>query len=84
MGRAKKWKVVRLPMKLRQIRESLGLTQSEMVKALKLKETIYRSTISSYEIGDREPPLPVILAYARIARISTDILIDDRLELSMR
>ena len=81
MGRTRRWRVARLPGKLRQIREGLGLSQSEMVKALRLNETIYRNTISSYEIGDREPPLPVILAYAKVANISTDSLIDDLLDL---
>jgi transcriptional regulator with XRE-family HTH domain len=37
--------------------------------------------ISDYELGKNEPPLSVILAYARLAKVSTDVLIDDRLTL---
>ena len=82
MGRAKRWRVVHLPEKLKQIREALGLSQSELVIALKLDEPIYRNNISSYETGERTPPLPVILAYAKLFGICTDILIDDQSELS--
>jgi transcriptional regulator with XRE-family HTH domain len=66
---------------LLQIRLKLGLSQNEMLAALGLKEKIYRSAISGYEIGRREPPLPVLLKYARLAGISTDVLIDDELDL---
>jgi transcriptional regulator with XRE-family HTH domain len=37
--------------------------------------------ISRYESGQREPSLLVLLEYARLARVSTDVLIDDRLKL---
>lgn len=84
MGRANKWRLKRLSEKLLQIRSSLNLSQSELVKELKLEHVIYRSNISSYETGEREPPLPVILAYAKLAKVSTDVLIDDRLELTKR
>jgi hypothetical protein len=40
-----------------------------------------RNYISAFELGTREPPLPVLLAYARLAGISTDVLIDDELDL---
>jgi hypothetical protein len=33
------------------------------------------------ERGEREPPLSLLLAYARLVVISTDVLIDDRLNL---
>jgi len=32
-------------------------------------------------LGTREPPLPILLRYARLAGISTDVLIDDDLKL---
>ena len=70
----------KLAKKLRQIRISLGLTQAEMVKQLKFKG-IYQGHISEYERGVREPPYPVLLKYARIAKVSTDFLIDDKLKL---
>ena len=37
--------------------------------------------ISNYGLGTGEPPLPVLLAYARLAGILTDVLIDDELDL---
>jgi transcriptional regulator with XRE-family HTH domain len=70
----------RLAKKLRQIRTSLGLTQADMVKRLHFRR-IYQGHISEYERGVREPPYPVLLAYARLAEISTDVLIDDKLKL---
>ncbi len=76
-----------LAAKLRQIRTSLGLTQQEMVKRLKSQRvhlTIYPGNISRFEQGLREPPLLVLLAYARAARITIDVLVDDDLELSER
>ena len=69
----------RLGEKLLTVRQRLGLSQTAMSKALGL--TIDYSAISNYELGTREPPLPVILRYARLAGISTDLLIDDDLDL---
>ena len=37
--------------------------------------------MSGYELGTKEPPLPVLLAYAHSVGISTDVLIDDDLDL---
>ena len=37
--------------------------------------------ISQFETGRREPPLMLLLAYARLAGVSTDVLIDDRMRL---
>ncbi len=81
MGRAKRLRVKRLPEKLLQIRITLNLSQNELIKALGLEDVIYQSNVSGYESGEREPPLPIVLAYARVARISTDYLIDDELNL---
>jgi len=80
MGRNTRPRPRRLARKLRQIRESLGLTQAEMVKSLRLKG-IYQGHVSEYERGVREPPYPVLLKYARLAGVSTDVLIDDKLNL---
>jgi hypothetical protein len=52
-----------------------------MLVALKLDKKVFASAISGYELGTREPPLPVLLRYARLAQISTDVLIDDKLSL---
>ncbi len=83
MGRAKKWRVERLPKKLLEIRTNLNLTQDELVKELGLEGLIYRNNISEYESGKRQPPMPIVLAYAQLAKISTDVLIDDNLELNL-
>ena len=82
MGTAKTWRVERLPQKLLIIRESLDLTQDEIIKRLGLEGRIRRNKISEYETGKRQPPMPVVLAYARLAGISTDVLIDDEMDLS--
>lgn len=81
MGKAKRMKPNRLAEKLLQIRESFALSQSEMVERLGYSDLFSRNYVSAFEIGTREPPLPVLLAYARLAEISTDILIDDDLDL---
>ncbi len=83
MGRASRPKPLRLPEKLKQIRERLQLSQTDMLIKLgysKDKKEL-RSIISAYELGKREPTLLDILAYARLAKVSTDILIDDELDL---
>jgi transcriptional regulator with XRE-family HTH domain len=71
----------RLGEKLRQIRLALGLSQSEMLKRLGYEDDIWYTQISAYENGNRQPPLLVLLEYARIANISTDVLIDDKRDL---
>lgn len=80
MGRNTRPRPRRLAIKLRQIRENLGLTQTEMVRSLRFKG-IYQGHVSEYERGVREPPYPVLLKYARLAGVSTDVLIDDKLKL---
>lgn len=71
----------RLGEKLRQIRDALGLSQTEMLKRLEAEDLIAYNQISQYETGRREPPLTILLQYARAANISTDVLIDDDLDL---
>jgi transcriptional regulator with XRE-family HTH domain len=79
MGRSPRPKPERLGEKLLAIRQRLEMSQTEMCKALGLK--INYSAISNYELGTREPPLPILLQYARLVGISTDVLIDDELDL---
>jgi hypothetical protein len=38
-----------------------------------------RNYISAVEPGTGETPLPVLVAYARLAGVSTEVLIDDKL-----
>ena len=81
MGKRARMRPERLPDKLLQIREALGLSQSEMLRRLGYEEDMVAARISEYELGKNEPPLPVLLAYARAAGVSTDVLIDDELDL---
>lgn len=74
----------RLGAKLLQIRNWLGLSQTEMLKRLGYENDIWYTQISAYENGQREPPLVILLAYARAAKILTDVLIDDEMELPAR
>jgi transcriptional regulator with XRE-family HTH domain len=81
MGRKPRPTPARLAEKLLQIRNALGLSQSEMFWRLGVEDLISYKQISKYELGITEPPLPVILQYARAANVSTDVLIDDALDL---
>jgi transcriptional regulator with XRE-family HTH domain len=73
----------KLAKKLAQIRSNLGLNQTEMVKALNYKASpLYPAQISQFESVRTEPPLMVLLAYAKLAGVSTDVLIDDKQNLS--
>ena len=81
MSRYARPRPCKLAKKLRQIRTRLGLTQTEMVERLRFRG-IYQGHVSEYERGKREPPYPVLLKYARLAEVSTDVLIDDGLDLS--
>lgn len=59
-----------------------GLTQAEMIKELNVKsEPLYPTNVSEYERGKREPPLLVLLKYARLAGVSVESLIDDKMKL---
>jgi transcriptional regulator with XRE-family HTH domain len=79
MGEKARQKPKRLAEKLVQIRMMLGLSQNELIKRLDVDLT--QNRISDYETGKGEPSLLLLLAYARLAGISTDVLIDDKLDL---
>jgi transcriptional regulator with XRE-family HTH domain len=74
----------RLAEKLLQIREALKLSQSEMLSRLGFGDTHSYTRISSYELGRNEPPLMVLLEYARAANVYVEALIDDNLDLPAR
>jgi transcriptional regulator with XRE-family HTH domain len=84
MGSSSRPKPFRLAEKLLQIRTALGLSQNEMLDRLGFSEQLFRSAISKYELGTREPPLPVLLKYAHIAGIWIDVLVDDELDLPQK
>ena len=86
MGSRKRPRSLRLHEKLRQIREAYGLTQEEMVGRLGLTDELKQSDVSAFEREpddkwSREPALPHLLRYARLAGVSVEVLIDDELEL---
>ncbi len=78
MGKNKTEKPERLAEKLRSIRLKLGLSQTKMAEALGQRGVkAHRGYISFYENDVRVPPILVVLAYARLAKVSMDLLIDD-------
>lgn len=80
MGRSRRPQPEHLAGKLLAIRQALGVSQAEMFKRL-AQPKLHPAHISGYERGEREPPLAVLLKYARLAGISTDLLLDDELDL---
>jgi len=81
MGRHPRRKQKRLAEKLLTVRLALGLSQNEMLRRLGAEDDLLRGSISNYELGDREPPLYILLGYARLAGICLDVLVDDELDL---
>lgn len=81
MGRASRPKPIHLGEKLLRIRTALGLSQDRMVERLPNSNSLTSASISAYELGQREPPLPMLLEYARMANIYLDVLADDELDL---
>jgi transcriptional regulator with XRE-family HTH domain len=79
MARGARLKPRRLSEKLVQIRVGLGLSQNELIRRLDVDLT--QNRISEYEIGSGEPPLPILLKYARLAGVCVERLIDDELDL---
>jgi len=84
MGRAARLRSERLAEKLLHVRTALGMSQNELIRHLELEDVIYQSSISGYESGEREPPLPILLRYARAAGVYVDVLIDDELDLPVK
>ena len=70
-----------LAKKLRQIRQVLGLSQSELVRRLDPSERMHYSRVSEFELGRREPSLLTLLAYARVAGVHLEVLVDDDIQL---
>ena len=85
MGRASRNKPAKLAEKLLAIRQNLGLSQTELIEKIALDELpIYKADISKYESGKREPPLLILLRYARLGKVTMEMLVDDDLELRKR
>ena len=72
---------LRLAEKLLQIRNGLGLSQTQMLERLGLGETMHYGRISEYEQDKREPSLITLLAYARAASVHLEDIVDDDFDL---
>jgi transcriptional regulator with XRE-family HTH domain len=81
MGRSSRPKPTRLAEKLLRIRVAFGLSQNGMLKQLGYDQDLFQGSVSGYELGTREPPLPVLLKYAQSAGVWIDVLVDDELDL---
>ncbi|HEX8721812.1 MAG TPA: hypothetical protein VF736_14350 [Pyrinomonadaceae bacterium] len=84
MGKHPRPKQERLGEKLLQIRRSFGLSQNGILRRLGLEDVLPRTIVSNYELGEREPPLYVLLRYARAAGVCLDSIVDDELDLPDR
>ena len=71
----------RLAEKLLRIRKALELSQPQMHRRLGVENLIAYTRISEYELGKNEPPLMILLQYARVAGIHMEVLVDDDLDL---
>jgi len=67
--------------KLLQIRQSLGLSQPEIVKRMGIAAMIHYTNISKYELDRNEPPLVILLAYAKLAQVHLEVIVDDNVDL---
>jgi transcriptional regulator with XRE-family HTH domain len=84
MGSAARPRPVRLAEKLLEIRTKLGLSQNGIIRRMGLIEEIIQADVSAYELDQREPPLLVLLNYARAANVLVEVLIDDDLDLPVK
>lgn len=86
-SRRQRRRPARLPEKLLEVREKLGLSQGGMCRLL--GGGVTREYVSKYERGVLEPPLNVLLTYARLLSKTgrgefLEALIDDSLNLPSR
>jgi transcriptional regulator with XRE-family HTH domain len=84
MARGPREKPERLAEKLLTIRQTLGLSQTEMLKRLGAEDRMAYHRISEFESGKGEPSLLILLEYARVAGVCVDTLIDDELDMPDR
>jgi transcriptional regulator with XRE-family HTH domain len=84
MGKRARMRQGRLAEKLLRIREALGLSQSDMLRRLGFEDALDYKRISEYELDKNEPPLAVLLSYARAAGVCMDVLVDDELDLPVK
>ena len=66
--------------KLRQIREVFGISQAHLPARLGRRD-LHPGRISEYERDEREPSLSTLLAYADLAGVHLEVIVNDNLEL---
>ena len=81
MGLRRRLRPANLAKKLLRIREALRLSQTQLLRRLDANELMHYGRISEYERGTREPSLWVLLAYARVAGVHLEDLVDDNIDL---
>ena len=60
-------------MRIKQIREDKGISQTELADKLKIQ----RSTLSRYESGKLKPNSEILIQIAKILNVDIDMLFDD-------
>lgn len=60
-----------LPEKIKQLREQLGMTQTELAKILQLT----RSSVNGWEMGLSMPSTSMVVELAKVFNVSTDYLL---------
>lgn len=81
MGSSSRTRPRFLSNKLRQIREALGLSQTEMGRLIGLETEFARNYVSGYERSTREPTLDVLLRYSEVSGCWINALVDDDVDL---
>jgi len=85
MGRARRHQPKYLADKLKQIRVTLELSQTQMAEKLSHADPApRRGHIAEFESGNRQPSLSVLLHYSRLAGIHMEVLVDDDMDLPKR
>jgi len=70
----------RLGEKLRQIRKAFGLSQTAMPERLGF-EDMHPGRFSEYERNHREPAAKILLAYADLAGVHLEDIVNDKVDL---
>jgi transcriptional regulator with XRE-family HTH domain len=81
----KRHRLNRLAEKLLQIRKALGLSQKEIAERLRERAGVkitYRN-VSKYERDKSVPYIEIVLAYARLANVEMNQIVDDDVDLPL-
>lgn len=85
MGNKRRPMAQSLPAKLLAVREVFNASQNQIADALSVEVAAFNlncGRISEYEHNKREPNMLVLLAYARLAGITVELIIDDRVDMA--